>query len=68
MQFARHPPRIVRRTARKGEGRAFWLEVLATGKGVDEIFTPTVKALPQLGQRPLWRRVSSGSRHTPQAR
>ncbi len=39
-----HPERVVRLAAREGEGRAFWVEVLATGRDVEEVFTPRVLA------------------------
>jgi pimeloyl-ACP methyl ester carboxylesterase len=50
------PPRVVRRAARPGEGRAFWAEILKTGKGVDETFpfTPDAarwKSLDEEGRR-----------------
>lgn len=38
------PPRVVRRFARDGEGRAAWAEVLAGKKGVEEVFTPTIRS------------------------
>ncbi|MEM7307423.1 MAG: hypothetical protein AAF682_12170 [Planctomycetota bacterium] len=36
------PERVVRTYARPGEGRAFWVEVLAAEDGVEETFTPRV--------------------------
>lgn len=37
------PPRVVRRAARPGEGRAFWLDVLETDPAaVQEVFVPRV--------------------------
>ena len=38
------PAEIVRRFAREGEGRAFWVEVLEGKKDVVEEFTPTISA------------------------
>jgi predicted esterase len=38
------PSRVVRCAARPGEGRAFWVEILATGKDVEETFAPRVNA------------------------
>lgn len=41
----RSPPRVVRASARDGEGRAFWLEVLQHSPSVDEEFTPKASQL-----------------------
>ncbi len=44
---ARRPPRpdhIVRATARKGEGRSFWIEVTQNGREVTEEFVPRISA------------------------
>jgi dienelactone hydrolase len=38
------PARVVRASARKHEGRAFWVEVLEPGPNVKEDFTPKVSA------------------------
>jgi dienelactone hydrolase len=39
------PERVVRASARKGEGRAFWIEVEAYSPSVDEVFTPVITGL-----------------------
>jgi poly(3-hydroxybutyrate) depolymerase len=39
------PRRVVRASARKGEGRASWLEVLDHSPSVDETFTPKISQL-----------------------
>jgi putative esterase len=62
MEFLGHsvrspiPQQVVRRCARRGEGRAFWVEVLETGKAIQEEFTPQIakekwEALDDAGRR-----------------